>query len=53
MNILSQFNTLKIFETWQSLESPSSTPGGETRAPTEFFVGNLILNNFYLKHFSI
>ncbi len=32
---------------------PSSTPGGDTHALTDFFVGNFILNNFHLKHFFI
>ncbi len=43
-----------ISQAHQSLEPPSSTVGGgevDICAP-DFFVGNLILNNFYLKLFS-
>ncbi len=43
-----------IFQTWQSSESPNSTPEGDRDTHhIKFFIGNLILNNFNLKHFSI
>ncbi len=37
-----------MYQKWQTLESPSSTPGGDRYASTKFSVGNLILNNFCL-----
>ncbi len=40
-----------LFQRGQSLKLPSSTPGGDRHAPTDFFVRSLMFNNFYLKHF--
>ncbi len=42
-----------ILQTWQCLEPLAPLLGRWTYAPTEFLVANLILNNFYLKHFLI
>ncbi len=42
-----------IFKNWKMFDAPSSTPGGDTDMRHWVFVGNLILDNFYLKHFSI
>ncbi len=36
-----------IFETYQSLEPISSTLEGGRHAPSDFFVQNSMLNNFY------
>ncbi len=53
LNLLSYFST--IYYIWnidQSFEPRSSTPGeNKTCASTDFFVRNLMLNNFYLRHF--
>ncbi len=43
-----------IFQTWECLEPLELLSWGKyTYAPTELFVANLLLNNFYLKHFLI
>ncbi len=47
------FQYMIIFQTYQSLEAPSSTPGGDRHNAFAKFVGNLILNNFNLKLFFI
>ncbi len=46
------FKYIMKFQNWKSLEPPSSTPEGiKHMRPLTFFLGNLILNNFYLKYF--
>ncbi len=48
------FQYIIIFQKWQSLDhSPLHFWMRWRRVFTEFFVGNLILNNFYLNHFSL
>ncbi len=55
VDLLSYFSTyIIIFQKWQSLEPPISTSGRDRdKQPPSCFVGNLILNNFYLKQFLI
>ncbi len=50
--VLFQYNIR--FKMYQSFDTRSSTPGGDRHVRLhDFFVRNLIPNNFYLKYFLI